>query len=141
VTLFDVVCVTVVILPVTVVPTESVTVSVRVPPFTTVTSVLAVENALLPSTRFVTVRVRPSLETVVDVTLLVEPSGLRSETTIDVEPSAFVVSTSFWVVKPPPSWSRRMVTTVAPELTVVVVVVEFSFRRWTCRRWSVRRPA
>ena len=73
---------------VTVVPAESVTVSVRVPAleFTTVASTDVVENALLPSTRLVTVRVRPPLVTVVLVTRLasgelVVLSGLRSDTT------------------------------------------------------------
>jgi hypothetical protein len=80
----------------------------------------------MPSTRLVAVRFRPSAETAVVVTLLADPSGLRSETTMDVEPSAFVVSTSRWVVQPPPNWSRRMVTTRPLALVVVVVVFSFS---------------
>jgi hypothetical protein len=127
VTVFDVVEVTVVIRLVTVVPAELVTVSVRVPPLDTTASTDPVAIAALPSIRLTIVRVSPPLVTVDDVTSLAVPSGLRFEITNDVAPLALVVSVSCCVVQPPPSWSRWIETTVAPETTVVVVVVELSF--------------
>ena len=123
---FAAVWVTVVTRLVTVVPAESVTVSVRcVGELITVASTEIVESAARPSTRLVTVRVRPLADTVVVVTLLALPLGLRSETTIELEPSALVVSTSSCVVQPPPNWSLRIVTT--RPLALMVVVVELSF--------------